>query len=36
LLAFLFLTRLDLLGRRGYKLGFGLCNRRVLQLDLVA
>jgi hypothetical protein len=36
LLALLFLTRLDLLGRRGYELGFGLCDRRVLQLDLIA
>src|SRR5882672_3596776 len=36
LLAFLFLTRLDLLGRRGYELRFGLCDRRVLQFDLIA
>jgi hypothetical protein len=36
LLALLLLARLDLLSRRGYKLGFGLRNRRVLQFDLVA
>jgi hypothetical protein len=36
LLALLLLTRLDLLSRRGCKLGFGLRNRRVLQFDLVA
>src|SRR6266850_1843867 len=30
------LARLDLLSGRGYKLGFGLRNRRVLQFDLAA
>src|ERR1700694_225858 len=35
LLALLLLARLDLLSRRGYKLGFGLRNRDLLQFHLV-